>query len=343
MMSDAAMLVQVLAAPEITASLDADDWTNLISIARAESLIGTLAYRLADLEVPVRVRMTLDDAAEAHDLVRRQALWEADCAQRAMARYDGRVLLMKGTAYVAAGLDAGHGRNIGDLDIMVARDDIDKVEKLLLEAGWEWVKSDPYDDQYYREHMHELPPLIHSERDRMIDVHHTILPLTARHKPDPQAILDSAVKLENGIYVMTPTDMLLHSIAHLLADGDLAGGLRNLWDIDRMIREFSDRDEEFWRELGVRAKTHDLVKELARALRLTARVYGTPVCKYCVGKTRLSDYLYLRRLLARDGYGRETRKITRFLFYVRSHWLRMPPIMLARHLWIKWRKGTETA
>jgi len=23
---------------------------------------------------------------------------------------------------------------------------------------------------------------------------------------------------------------------------------------------------------------------------------------------------------------------------VRSHWLRMPPLMLARHLWTKWRK-----
>ena len=40
----------------------------------------------------------------------------------------------------------------------------------------------PYDDAYYRDHMHELPPLIHKERDRMIDVHHTILPLTARPK-----------------------------------------------------------------------------------------------------------------------------------------------------------------
>ena len=46
------------------------------------------------------------------------------------------------------------------------------------------MKSDPYDDAYYRRWMHELPPLIHRERDRMIDVHHTILPLTARITPD---------------------------------------------------------------------------------------------------------------------------------------------------------------
>ena len=51
------------------------------------------------------------------------------------------------------------------------------------------------------------------------------------------------------------------------------------------------------------------------------------------------DRLYIRRLLARDSWGRATRPFMRLAFYVRSHWLRMPPLMLARHLWTKWRKG----
>ena len=44
------------------------------------------------------------------------------------------------------------------------------------------------------------------------------------------------------------------------------------------------------------------------------------------------------RLLARDGWGCLRHKGTEFGFYVRSHWLRMPPAMLARHLWTKFRK-----
>ena len=32
-------------------------------------------------------------------------------------------------------------------------------------------------------------------------------------------------------------------------------------------------------------------------------------------------------------------QLTRQGFYIRSHLLRMPPAMLARHLWTKWRKG----
>lgn len=341
MMREARLLVDALREPASVETLDSGQWTELISIARAESLIGSLAHRVKDVTVPDQVRAVLQDAIEAHDLARQQALWEADCARRALADYSGKIVLMKGTAYVAANLDAGLGRSIGDLDIMVAREDLPVVESALLDAGWEWVKPDPYDDQYYRDHMHELPPLIHRERDRMIDVHHTILPLTAGPKPDAGAILDKALRLEDGLYVMAPADMLLHSIAHLFADGDLAGGLRNLWDINHLLRNFSERNEDFWAELNARAKPHGLVDELARAMRLAAHLYGTPVQNIHADKRKLSDALYVRRLLARDGYGRETRKLTRFAFYVRSHWLRMPPLMLARHLWTKWRKGGQ--
>ncbi|MGB5484390.1 nucleotidyltransferase family protein, partial [Parasphingorhabdus sp.] len=143
--------------------------------------------------------------------------------------------------------------------------------------------------------------------------------------------------------VLAPADMVLHSIAHLFADGDMAGGLRNLWDINLLLREFFDAEEDFCAELSRRAKTHGLVREMERALRLAAVIYKMPVYENCAGQTKFADYLYVRRLLARDGYGRETRKLTRFAFYVRSHWLRMPPLLLARHLWTKWRKGGKSA
>ncbi|AMO73323.1 nucleotidyltransferase domain-containing protein [Sphingorhabdus sp. M41] len=338
-MRDARPLVNALREPASVEALNGRQWTDLISIARAESLIGSLAHRLKPVTVPDSVRAVLQDAIEAHDLARQQALWEADCARRALADYPGKIVLMKGTAYVAGNRAAGVGRSIGDLDIMVDRKDLPVVEASLLDAGWEWVKPDPYDDQYYRDHMHELPPLIHRERDRMIDVHHTILPLTAGPTPDAAAILESAVRLDDGLYVMAPADMVLHSIAHLFADGDLAGGLRNLWDINHLLREFCGADQQFWNELGARAKVHGLGDELARALRLAASLYGTPVDQGLADRSASADSFYIRRLLARDGFGRETRKFTRFAFYVRSHWLRMPPMMLARHLWTKWRKG----
>lgn len=325
------LLTQILRDPQSATVLDAEGWSSLIAAARAEQIVGTFAHRLNGLPMPDSAARILADQRASAAQGRTAALWEAEMARRALAPLGVPVVLLKGTAYVAAGLSAGQGRSIGDLDILVPREAIEGVEAALLESGWEWVKPDPYDDAYYRQWMHELPPLIHRERDRMIDVHHTILPLTARITPDANALIADSVALENGLRVLSPEDMICHSVAHLFADGDLAGGLRNLWDIHCLLEEFAG--EGFEARLIERARLHGLGHEVARALRLREALYGAG------GRLTVVDRLFLRRLTARDGWGRQTRKLTELGFYLRSHRLRMPPAMLLRHLWTKWRMG----
>jgi hypothetical protein len=335
---DARLLAWVLAQPSRALTLDDRGWTSLLAIAHGERLGGSLAVRLEGLKLPPEAARFLDRARKTAEGDRTTALWEAEMARRALASLGVPVILLKGAAFVAAGLDAGRGRQIGDLDILVPRASLDAVEAALIEAGWEWVKPDPYDDAYYRQHMHELPPLIHRERDRMIDVHHTILPLTARVTPDAGSLIAEAAALENGLYILSPQDMLLHAVAHLFADGDLAGGMRNLWDIDRLVRE-QGVQPNYWKQLHERSAHHGLTRHLSRALRLARHLYETPVDDYLAWQGRQGDVLYLGRLLARNGWGQENRKLLRFGFYLRSHWIRMPPLMLARHLLTKWRKG----
>ena len=331
-----AAVAALLADPSRASTLDAEAWTGILCAARAERLLASLAQHLDGLDLPDDVQSVLDSARADAEVGRTEALWEAEMTRRALAPLGVPVVLLKGTAFIAAGLDAGQGRLIGDLDILVPRDRLDEVEAALLAAGWEWVKPDPYDDEYYRRWMHELPPLIHATRDRMIDVHHTILPLTARPTPDAAALIAASTPLENGLRVLCPEDMIVHAAAHLLADGDLAGGLRNLWDIDRLVREFDD--EGFWTKLDTRARLHGLVEAVTRSLRLSTDLFGTPIPDRH-DRWHRKDKWYRARLLARDGWGRPMRPLPRLIFYIRSHRLRMPPLMLARHLWTKWRKG----
>ena len=330
----ARLLVDALRDPHSVARLDAEGWTALLSAARAEQLIASLAHRLEGQAVPEAAAAILADAKRAAEQGAVQALWEAEMARRALDPLAVPVILLKGTAFVAAGLDAGKGRFIGDLDILVARERLPDVERALLAAGWEWVKDSSYDMHYYRSWMHELPPLIHRDRDRMIDVHHTILPPTARPKPDAEALIGDSIPLPNGMRVLSPADLVVHAAAHLFADGDLAGGLRNLWDIDRLLREFTLRPD-FIPALLDRARLHDLEKAVRKALRLSKHLYGTPLPQ--IGPLSMADRLYRRRLLARDGWARPTHWFIRQAFYIRSHWIRMPPLLLARHLLIKAR------
>jgi hypothetical protein len=331
-MSGAGLLVAALRDPNIPV----DDWTGLISAARAEQLTGSLAYRMEGRAAPPRVAEIFAGARRDAAYARTQALWEAEMARRALAPLGLPVILMKGTAFHAASLDACIGRSVGDLDILVPRERIEAVEQALIAAGWERMKeAGGYDDDYYRRWMHELPPLIHRDRDRMIDVHHTILPLTARPRPDAAALIGDSVALEGGLRMLSPADIIVHAAAHLLADGDMAGGLRNLWDIDRLLRQFAAEDPGFWQKLEERARLHQLAGPVARALRLAHRLYATPLENRDSPHFSLADRLFVARLLARNGWGQEKRKALRFAFYVRSHWLRMPPLMLARHLWTK--------
>lgn len=330
-MSPAERLARVLREPDSAPGLDARDWQGVIAVARAEELIGTLAWRVGGLALPGAVSAILADVRAAAEQGRIAALWEAEMVRRALAPLGCPVVLLKGTAYVAAGLAAGQGRSVGDTDILVPREALAEVERALLGAGWEWAKPDPYDDAYYRRWMHELPPLIHRERDRMVDVHHTILPLTARMRPNAAAMIADAAPLENGLSILRSTDMICHAAAHLFADGDLSGGLRNLWDIHCLLEEFGTGG------LQARAEHHGLWSPVHRAARQAHDLFGTAIPEtWCVRDSM--DPLFRRRLLARDGWGRGTRPVTRFGFYVRSHAIRMPPTLLARHLWTKWRR-----
>jgi len=332
-MSDAQILVDALADPQTALTLDADGLTGLIVMARAEQLLGSLAYRLEGLPLPPAACLILADARRSAEQQRVQAMWEGEMARRALAPLGVPVVLLKGTAFAAAGLSPSVGRSIGDLDILVPRQHLDTVEAALLDAGWEWVKDDPYTQLYYKQWMHELPPLIHRERDRMIDVHHTILPLTATPTPDAAALIAASVPLENGLRILAPADMLVHAAVHLFADGDMAGGLRNLWDIDRLLRDHHD-EPGFWEILAERARLHQVEAAIRRAVRQSHALYRTPAPESWRAWSAF-DSIVRRRLLARDEWGRATRPFTRFGIYIRSHLLRMPPLMLARHLWIK--------
>lgn len=337
-MSAIATFVDLLAGRRDAATLRPREWDGVISVARAEAMLATLAHRLSGADLPPSVAALFADQRAAAAVAQAQALWEAEMARRALASEGVEFVLLKGTAYAAANLSCAKGRQIGDLDILVPWHDIGRAENELLEAGWEWVKPDAYDDAYYRDHMHELPPLIHKARDRMIDVHHTILPRTHRVTPKPLILVADAVTVEGGFAVLCPADMACHCAAHLLADGDLQGGLRNLWDYHCLTRDFAVADAGFWERLDERAVRHGLKSAVRCAARLARDIYGAALPDGWDGH-RPADAWFRRRLLARDDWGRPTHFLLQQAFYIRSHWLRMPPLMLLRHLWTKWRKG----
>src|SRR3546814_21067091 len=101
--------------------------------------------------------------------------------------------------------------------------------------------------------MHELETLIHKALDRMTEHHHAIRPRTHLKPPHALSLVADAGPTASGLAVLCPIDMVCHCAAHMRADGDLQGGLRNLWDFQCLAGDFVAADAGFWGRLDARA------------------------------------------------------------------------------------------
>jgi hypothetical protein len=278
----------------------------------------------------------------------RQAVgFEVACIQAALQPTGLPLVLLKGAAYAMADLDAGRGRLFGDIDLLVPKARLDDVESALMLAGWANNHHDAYDQRYYRQWMHELPPMTHVRRGSSIDVHHALVPETAPVRPDPASLLARARPIPGrpGLAVLAPDDMVLHSAVHLFFDGEFDKGLRDLFDLHRLLTEFGVQPG-FWDGLAARARALELGRPLFYALRHSRRMFGPAVPPALLAETTpdgpnpalgwLMDWLFARALLPlHPSCDSAAGACARFMLYVRGNWLRMPPLMLSRHLFRK--------
>ncbi len=349
------LLLRVFADPGLIAEFGVEHWELLLAQARSANLTARLSYRIEDAgalhALPARVCTQFAAARVAAESNRRALEWEVNRLHRVLTGAGHPMLLLKGAAYAMACLPLARGRSSGDIDIMVAHDRLDAIEKHLLANGWEPVELEPYDARYYRRWSHELPPLRHRDRGSTLDVHHTILPPRSRLRPDPSAFWRSAVPLRDGSLAFCPTHMALHAAVHLFQDGEIAGGIGDVVDFDQLCRHFG-QDPGYWQQLVPAAAELGLVRPLFYALRYASLLLGTPVPGVVMkeaarsGKppppvTAAMDPL-VRRALVPDLP--EDRSpwwwVARLCLYIRSHWLRMPPLALALHLIRKaWMRG----
>lgn len=326
-------------------------WETLVRQARGSNLLPRMAVAFDELgllsQVPPEPRAHLVAArllAQAQaDAVRREITY----IDRALAATGVPVVLLKGAAYLVAGLPAARGRIFSDIDILVPRSALAQVEAALMRSGWATAKTAPYDQRYYRQWMHELPPLKHISRQTVLDVHHAILPTTARLKPDSVKLLAASRPIagEPRLSILAPVDMVLHSATHLFCNEDVGNGLRDLVDLDSLLRDFA-RDGSFWPGLAERAAELDLTRPLYYALRYAVRFLATPVPAGVLRAAEigrppsllqgLMDGIFVRTLLPEPaGAAQGLIALARGALYLRAHWLRMPPPLLAYHLAIK--------
>lgn len=348
------LLLQVLRGSRDPRACSAAEWGRLVQQARRAGLLAELARRLegAEADLPEGARHALRWARAAKARQDRLLRWELQCLLEALAPLGIPVGLLKGAAYLAAGFAFARGRLFHDIDLLVPAAALQRVERALFVAGYVQVDADPYDQRYYREWMHELPPLQHARRGTLVDVHHGLAPPTSRYAFPAERLFPAMVPLEGTDLPLVPRrlgdeDLVLHAALHLYTESEFRHGLRDLLDLCGLLGEMERRRAEFGGRLVARARALGLARPLYLALRHAAWLLGDARAGALAARLEADapwavgvyDACFGRALLpahpdCEDAFS----GLARGLLYVRGHWLRMPLRLLVPHLARKaWR------
>jgi len=315
--------------PSSARHLDPPAWDRLLPQLRRLHLHARVATDLirsgidASLPPPVREHMRAGQRVAAAQ--ERSIRWEVDRIAAALDGVGSDLLLLKGAAYLLAGLPNARGRLTADVDIMVERARLPEVESALRAHGWQAVHRDEYDQGYYRRWMHELPPLRHAERDTVVDVHHTIFARVGRYASDPAKLLRRAVVIEGDPRWkrLCDEDLFLHAATHLFGEA-MRNPLRDLLDLADLLALMPAG-------LAARAAELGLTRPLFYAVHFLDKILGIGAPKDCRSLPRPGALAF--RLMDRLGTEAFLSPAPRRLgLAARAHWLRMPPHLLARHL-----------
>lgn len=360
-------LVRFFKRPDLVHRYSIGDWDVLVREARHAGLLARLHQSLLDSglweSVPRLARWHFEAAATLAARQRVAVCWEIGQLHAALADLDVPCVLLKGAAYVAIDAPAAVGRLFNDIDLMVPKAALDQAEMALKLGGWHMHTLSAYDERYYRRWMHEIPPLRHLKRGSVLDLHHAILPTTTRRRPDTDALLARLEPLTvyPGLHVLCEEDRILHSAAHLFHDGELPHGLRDLSDIDLLLRKAAI-DPDFWPRLLARAVDLRVERSLYYALRYAGYFFDTPIPEEHAAELarhappwplrRLADAVFRRALTPDHPDSRERwHGLAKQIAYVRAHALRMPMRLLVPHLlhkafvspWLDPDKAAKTA
>ncbi|MEF8699368.1 MAG: nucleotidyltransferase family protein [Candidatus Accumulibacter sp. UW26] len=352
------LLLTALRTPERLPTLPAADWELLLRVARRVRLLGRIESDLSQAalleDIPARAAAHLRAARNVIEHRKTLISWEVNRILWALKGIEVPLILLKGSAYLLADLPPARGRIFADVDLMIPEERIAEVEERLVESGWFKTQIDLYDDRYYRVWMHEIPPLRHQERGTEIDIHHRLLPRTSHLRSEPGPLFAAARPLADPrLQILAPADMVLHALVHLFLEGDPDEGLRlrDLVDVHDLLCHFGQLPG-FWATLAPRARELGFERPLFYGLHHALRLFATPVPPAVLQEMAnaapawpirtLMNHLIARALLPdHPDHPSRLGNLGRWLLYLRSHWLRMPPGLLIRHLsrkaWLRFR------
>lgn len=325
-------LIALLRQSALVSEFALEDWNSIVEAGRKTQLLGSLAALLRRAgvfkQVPPAVQRHLYLAELTAQRRSEAAMWELAAMRRAIDPSISLVLL-KGCAYVACqDINAG-GRVFSDVDIMVRRQDLSALETTLITVGWKPSRVNAYDHAYYRNWMHEIPPMAHVRRHTVLDLHHAINPPISRYYVNPGKLSESLVEVQPGVFALGALDRVIHCALHLLQEGESKKLLRDLYDLHLLAQQHANTPESL-RQLQDRAKDLGVLKLLQSAMNAAQNLFATG--RMTDESTVWLDNCVVYAARHANQSSSWVAGLAGTVVLAHSHWMKMPMHLLLPHL-----------
>lgn len=351
--------LQALRSPLLALDWTLAEWERAVRLSRRLRLLGRLAESVeaAGLmsQVPAPAARHLMAELQYSRWRTTHLLWALERLGAQLGGAGFPLVLLKGAAYIGQDLPIAAGRLPSDVDILVPREHLADAQARLQSAGWAETELDEHDRRYYNEWSHEVPPMRHGLHGLELDLHHNILPPVAHTHVDATLLLAQLQPSRWPLWqVFHPHDQVLHSAAHLFHDSEARDRMRDLVDLDGLLRHFG-ATAGFWDGLPGRARELGLTEPLALACHFAQHWLQTPIPTATRQSLHASGPSGLRRAWLHpllealltptepDEAPPWQQDLAAQVLLLRYHYRRMPLRILVPHLWHKSRARRQEA
>ncbi|WJG08455.1 nucleotidyltransferase family protein [Aliiglaciecola sp. LCG003] len=347
-MIDTRSLFSLLLEPKVGVDYSLSYWQEVIFILREAKVLASLyhsAQRHGCLnQYPEFAQKHLNSAQVYADRQALQINFEASELRLLFEEIDVTAIFLKGAGYTLRDSSNSRGRICSDIDVLVNQQDLAKAEAHLKSRRWKSEPLSDYDEKYYRQWAHEIPPLIHLNRATVVDMHHNLYPPISGRSPDVSSFIASRQKTQNGCFVLDPASTVMHSIIHMFANEDSSSWMRDMLDILLLIEEFGD--DAFWLKLLDLSKQTGFNFETLCCLRsiqyyseiLLPEIAQQFVANFPLSKRQawLLENAFIPAVAPEhDQVLGRRHKVAKNIVYLRGHWIKMPTSILFKHFVIK--------
>lgn len=280
----------VAAKTERLASVSADEWRHVVALARQQSVSPLLHHRLKSLALSLPIELA-DELKNDHLVLsmRNVRLYHGlGNLLRLLQEKNIAVIVLKG-AYLAEVVYGDVGlRGMNDIDLLVKKDDLPRVDQELLASGFEATDFNRTITEINHHFGYKLPG-----SDIRAEIHWTLMAIEniAKDIDGLWSRSQSATIAQVSTRVLSPEDLLLHLCLHMTKHArDMH--IRMLCDIGEIVRH--DREKLDWSQIDARARQWGIYRAVYVVLRLAEELLESAVPLDWLGSLRPDDF--------REGY-----------------------------------------